>query len=162
MTAGQLVLLAPLGTDIYLASVPDVALDLDTSAAAVQFTLAGFMVGLAAGPLVIGPISDRYGRYRLLVVGILALTVSSVLRALAPSIGILIAARIYSLLSVIMGVAPIVAPILGGLIQQWASWWAAFWVMLAISAAVVTAAVSIGSRVSRRPATAVRQLLRPL
>lgn len=158
MTAGQLVLLAPLGTDIYLASVPDVALDLDTSAAAVQFTLAGFMVGLAAGPLVIGPISDRYGRYRLLVVGILALTVSSVLRALAPSIGILIAARIYSLLSVIMGVAPI----LGGLIQQWASWWAAFWVMLAISAAVVTAAVSIGSRVSRRPATAVRQPLRPL
>lgn len=165
---GQLVLLAclggiaPLGIDIYLASVPDVASDLGTSASAVQLTLTGFMIGLAIGPLVIGPISDRFGRYRLLVGGVVALFASSILCALAPTVETLIAARIiqgfcgsiamtlcralvadvvsgaaaariYSLLSTVMGIAPIIVPVLGGAIQQWGHWRGVFWALAVIS-----------------------------
>ncbi|MFT4233235.1 MAG: multidrug effflux MFS transporter [Leucobacter sp.] len=155
--------IAPLGTDIYLASIPDVAGDLNTRASVVQFTLTGFMAGLAIGPLFIGPISDRYGRYALLVAGVVALLISSVLCAVVPSVEALIAARviqgfsgsiamtlcrtlvadvvsgaaaarIYSLLSTVMGVSPIIAPVIGGAIQQWGHWRLAFWVLAAISA----------------------------
>lgn len=157
--------IAPLAIDTYLASMPDVARDLQTSVSAVQLTLTGFLVGMAIGPLFAGPISDRYGRYKLIVGGIVALLVASVACALAPSIEVLIAARvlqgfcgsiamtlsrtlvadvvsgaaaarIYSLLSTIMGVSPIVAPIIGGVIQQWGHWRYTFWLLVVISGAL--------------------------
>lgn len=167
-SAGQIIVLALLGgsapfaIDVYLASIPHVAVELKTTAATVQLTLTGFMVGMAVGPLLMGPASDRYGRYRLLLGGLVALLASSILCAMAPSIGVLIAmrvlqglsastamtvsralvadvvtgiaaARIYSMLSTIMGVAPIIAPIVGGLIQQWANWRVAFWFVVVIA-----------------------------
>lgn len=168
-SVGQLILLAslggiaPLGIDIYLASIPGVASDLGASPSAVQLTLTGFMIGLALGPLIIGPISDRYGRYRLLVAGVVGLMISSALCAIAPSVGALIAfrvvqgfcgsiamtlcralvadvvtgaaaARVYSLLSTVMGIAPIIAPVIGGAIEEWGHWLYVFWILAAISA----------------------------
>lgn len=175
---GQLIVLAllggiaPLGTDIYLPSIPAVATDLHAAVSTVQLTLTGFMAGLALGPLIIGPVSDRFGRYRLLLVGILALLASSVLCALAPTVGVLIAARvvqgfcgsialtlcramvadlatgagaarIYSLLGTIMGLSPIVAPIIGGVIQQWAHWRVSFWVLAGLCALLLVGALTL-------------------
>src|SRR6478609_11494452 len=54
--------IAPLATDMYLPAFPQLAVDLGTSAAAVQLSLTTFMVGLALGQLVIGPLSDQRGR----------------------------------------------------------------------------------------------------
>ncbi|WP_396913909.1 MFS transporter, partial [Mycolicibacterium sp.] len=53
---------APLSIDMYLPAFPAMAAEFGTSASAIQFTLTSFMVGLASGQLIIGPLSDRFGR----------------------------------------------------------------------------------------------------
>src|SRR3954471_19479079 len=58
----SLAAVAPVSTDLYLPGFPAVGQELDASASAVQLTLTTFLVGLAAGQLVMGPLSDRYGR----------------------------------------------------------------------------------------------------
>src|SRR4051812_28291135 len=53
---------APFATDLYLPAFPRMAVDLSTTATGVQLTLTSFLVGIAAGQLVFGPLSDRFGR----------------------------------------------------------------------------------------------------
>jgi len=84
---------SPLATDIYLPALPDLQAEFGAGASIVQLTLTTFMVGLAAGQLVIGPLSDRWGRRRPLVVGSVLCAVAGLVCALAPSIGTLIVAR---------------------------------------------------------------------
>ncbi len=154
----------PLSTDMYLPALPAIAGELDTTQSMVQLTLSAFMVGMAVGQLLIGPLSDSMGRKRLLVGGVIASLLASVMCALAPSIGILILARLiqglgggacvvlarsivpdlargraaaqaFTLLMLIQGIAPVIAPIVGGFLTEPFGWRSVFWVLSGINVA---------------------------
>ncbi|TQM15143.1 multidrug effflux MFS transporter [Pseudonocardia kunmingensis] len=157
---------APLATDMYVPGFPRIASDLGTSGAAVQLSLTGFLVGLAVGQIVLGPLSDRVGRRPVLLGGAIAFTLLSLACAAAPSIVVLDAARVlqgiagaaglvvaravvtdrfagvaaarrFSTLSVIVFVAPVVAPLAGALVLALGSWRAVFGVLAAFGALLV-------------------------
>lgn len=146
---------SPLSTDMYLSSMPQMARDLGTEPATVQLTLTTFMLGIASGQLVIGSLSDRWGRRRPLLIGTVVFLVTGVLCAFAPSVGVLVAlrfvqgfsgsagmvigravisdsvrgpaaARAFSLLMVVGALAPVVAPLTGTAIDAVAGWRAIF------------------------------------
>jgi DHA1 family bicyclomycin/chloramphenicol resistance-like MFS transporter len=148
---GMMCALPAISNDIYLPSLPDVARDLHTSATAAQLTMTAMMVGGAIGQLVIGPLSDRFGRRRPVLIGVALHVVTSVLCALAPAIVPLIgirvaqgffnaaatvvamavirdrfvgadASRLISRLMLVIGVAPLFAPSVGGLIAGEVGW----------------------------------------
>jgi DHA1 family bicyclomycin/chloramphenicol resistance-like MFS transporter len=155
---GSMTALAAVTVDMYLPSLPTVAADLGTSAARVQLTISGVLLGAALGQLLIGPLSDRFGRRRPALAGIGLHVVASLLCIVAPTIGLLIglrvaqgvgnaaatitamavirdrlsggpAARVISRLMLVIGVAPLFAPTLGGLIAGVAGWRAVFAVL---------------------------------
>lgn len=156
---------APLATDMYLPGFPAMADELSTDASSVQLTLTTFMAGLAVGQLVIGPLSDRWGRRRPLLIGVAVCVIASALCAAAPNVGALIAfrflqgfsgaagvvlgraivadtvrgtaaARIFSVLMTITGLAPVVAPLLGGALLGPVGWRGVF-VLLSVLAIVM-------------------------
>jgi DHA1 family bicyclomycin/chloramphenicol resistance-like MFS transporter len=145
----------PFSIDMYLSAFPAMADEFGTSASNIQLTLTTFLVGLAVGQLVIGTLSDRFGRRRPLIIGTLACVAVSVVCALAPSIELLIvlrfaqgfcgaagvvisraviadrargarAARLFAVMMLIGVLAPITAPILGGVIVTGLGWRAVF------------------------------------
>ena len=146
-----LVALGPISTDLYLPSLPGMTAALDAEVADLQLTLSLFLAGLAAGQLLWGPYADRFGRRPVLIVGLSIYCLASVVCAIAPSIGVLIAARfvqafgaavgptlcraivrdvhgsrgaarIMSYLSAAVALAPAVAPIFGGFVEVWFGW----------------------------------------
>lgn len=158
LTLALLAAIAPLAIDMYLAAFPTMADDLGTDPASIQLTLTTFMAGLAIGQLVIGPLSDRWGRRRPLLVGGLVCVLASALCAVAPNVGLLIvfrfvqgfagaagivigraivadtlkgaaAARIFSLLAIMSGLAPVTAPLLGGALLGPVGWRGVFGVL---------------------------------
>jgi DHA1 family bicyclomycin/chloramphenicol resistance-like MFS transporter len=176
---GSLIALGPLTIDMYLPAFPELAQDLDASAASVQLTLTGMLGGLAAGQLVIGPLSDAFGRRRPLVTGLVVHALASVLCALAPSIVVLSAVRVLqgfagaaisvvalatvrdlfsglavartmSRLMLVIGMAPIVAPSIGGFILGVTDWRGIF-VVLAGAAVVLVVVALLGLRETLPP-----------
>lgn len=170
LVLGALIALGPLTIDMYLPAFPSIANELDASDSAVQLTLTGMLGGLAVGQLVIGPLSDAFGRRKPLLVGVTMHAAASVLCALAPSIAVLSAvrvlqgfagaaisvvamaivrdlfsgvavARLMSRLMLVIGLAPILAPSIGGLILGWTTWRGIFAVLA--GAAVVLAVVAL-------------------
>lgn len=160
---GLLTGVTPLATDMYLAAFPAMATELATPATSIQLTLTAFMLGLAIGQFVIGPLSDQWGRKKPLLIGTVICTVSAVVAALAPNIQVLIAARLImglagaagvviarsiiiditsgtqtaklmNLMMIINGVAPVIAPTVGGIILAFANWRVIFWVLTALLA----------------------------
>lgn len=148
---GVLVALGPLTIDLYLPGLPTIESDFDTTASAVQLTLTGTLVGLALGQMVVGPLSDAYGRKKPLIVGTLIHVLASALSFMAPSIAFLGAARVLqgagsaatavvtmaivrdlykghaaalliSRLMLVLGVAPVLAPSLGGVVLSFTTW----------------------------------------
>ncbi len=79
---------------IYVPSIPAIARALDTSIARVQFTFVGYLLAFAISMLVLGPLSDRFGRRRTVLYGLALSAVSSLACAASPSIDFLIAARV--------------------------------------------------------------------
>lgn len=167
---GSLIAFAPLSIDMYLPAFPAIASDLGASAGAVQATLAVFFIGLALGQGVVGPISDRTGRLPPLLAGILVYVGASIWAALATNIESLLAARflqalggcagivisramvrdlfseqasaqVYSLLMLVMGLAPILAPMIGGFLIQHYEWPIIFWVLAAFGLACAPAVI---------------------
>jgi MFS transporter, DHA1 family, multidrug resistance protein len=155
---GALTALGPLGVDMYLPAFPVMAADLGADAGAVQRTLAAFLFGIAAGQLIFGPLSDRYGRRPPLFIGLTLFAVASAGCALAASAEALVwlrivqalggcagmvvaravvrdvadergAVRMMATLMLVMGAAPILAPLLGGLLLQVTDWRAIFWAL---------------------------------
>ncbi|WAM26494.1 multidrug effflux MFS transporter [Myxococcus sp. NMCA1] len=160
---GTLTAFAPLSIDMYLPALPRIAEDLQSSAPAIQLTLASCFAGLALGQLFTGPLIDRFGRTRPLYAGLALYVLGSLGCALAPSASMLVAmrfvqalggsvalvvpravvrdlwsganaARTMSRLMLVMGVAPILAPLLGGLVLQYSGWRAIFVVLAAVGA----------------------------
>jgi DHA1 family bicyclomycin/chloramphenicol resistance-like MFS transporter len=144
--------------DMYLPSLPALARALQADAAAVQMTLAAFFVGMALGQTLYGPLADRFGRKRPLYAGIALYVLASVACALASDIRTLIAARfvqalgacsgmviaravvrdlfaaqdaarMFSVLMLVMGVAPILAPLAGGQLLLHFGWASIFWAL---------------------------------
>jgi DHA1 family bicyclomycin/chloramphenicol resistance-like MFS transporter len=172
LTLALLTGIAPFATDMYLSSFPEMAADLGTSASGIQATLMAFLVGLALGQLVIGPVSDQRGRRRLLLLGTAVAVLASIGCALAPSVGVLVAARFvqglagaagivlaravvtdvargaavaraYSMLMVVQGVAPVVAPLVGSALAVAAGWRSVFWVLAALCAVMFVASLVV-------------------
>lgn len=79
--------------DMYLPAMPALANDFDVSSGRIQQTLSIFLVGLALGQALYGPLLDRYGRRLPLLIGVAVFVAGSVLAALAPSVEWLLAAR---------------------------------------------------------------------
>lgn len=152
---GALIAIAPLAMDIYLASMPSMTTALHASTAQVQATLSVYMAGWGLAQLLVGPISDRFGRRPVLLSGLLLFTVASFACAFALTIEQLIvgrlfqalgmagaavvpravvrdlyagerAARMLSLMGVVLGIAPIIAPVLGSHLHVWFGWPANF------------------------------------
>ncbi|MCX3288448.1 multidrug effflux MFS transporter [Streptomyces sp. NEAU-H22] len=158
---GSLTAVPPLAMDMYLPSLPEVTRSLHAPAATVQLTLTACLAGMALGQLVVGPMSDRWGRRRPLLAGLAVFVVATVLCALAPTVELLVAfrlaqglagaaaiviaravvrdlydgmamARFFSTLMLISGVAPIVAPLIGGQILRVTDWRGVFAVLTVI------------------------------
>lgn len=158
---GSMAALGAVTVDTYLPSLPVVAHELQTSDAAVQLTITGVLLGAALGQLLVGPLSDRYGRRGPALIGIALHVVASLLCVIAPTIGLLIAlrvvqgignsaasitamavirdrltggaaARVMSRLMLVIGVAPLFAPTFGGAIAGLWGWRAVFAVLAAL------------------------------
>jgi DHA1 family bicyclomycin/chloramphenicol resistance-like MFS transporter len=91
---GGLSMLGPLSMDLYLPALPSLTRDLGGSPSLVQLTLTACLLGLAAGQLLAGPLSDALGRRRPLFGGVAAYALASLLCALAPSVPALVAFRL--------------------------------------------------------------------
>ena len=91
---GSMNAIGPLSIDMYLPAFPEIARTLGHERVAVQLTLTACVAGLALGQLVVGPLSDRFGRRLPLIAAMLTYAVASLLCALAPSVPVLIGLRL--------------------------------------------------------------------
>ena len=161
-SAGYVALLVALGSfgsltmSIYTPVMPSVGADLGAGSDSVKLTLTTYMLGFAVGQLFYGPLSDRYGRRPVLLVGVSFFIATTFACSLAPSIGSLIGLRVLqglgaasgavlsraltrdaysahempvvmSWISLGMNISPSIGPTLGGFLGEWLSWRATFW-----------------------------------
>ena len=165
---GSLTLLGPLTLDMYLPAFPSLSRDLHAPESAIQLTITGCLIGLAAGQLIAGPLSDTLGRRRPLLIGLLAYALTSAACALAPSAAILVGARIleglaggaalviatasvrdrfsgreaarfFSLLVLMTGLGPILGPVLGGQMLRFTTWRGIFMVLTVVGLLLIVA-----------------------
>ncbi|MFF5428307.1 MULTISPECIES: Bcr/CflA family multidrug efflux MFS transporter [unclassified Streptomyces] len=161
LVLGGLTALPPLSMDMYLPALPEVTRALHAPAATIQLTLTACLAGMAVGQLVVGPMSDKWGRRRPLLAGMVVYVLATAVCALAPTAELLIAfrllqglagaaaiviaravvrdlydgvemARFFSTLMLISGAAPIVAPLIGGQILRITDWRGVFHVLAVI------------------------------
>ena len=162
---GVLSAFGPFVVDLYLPSLPQLASFFETSASMTQLTLTTAMIGLAVGQLLLGPLSDKFGRKIPLIISLVIYIISTVLIVYAPNIESMIVLRViqglssagsvvisravatdlyrgremtrfFGLLMTINGIAPIISPILGSLLLEYISWKGVF-VFLALIGLVV-------------------------
>ena len=162
---GVLSAFGPFVVDLYLPSLPQLASFFETSASMTQLTLTTAMIGLAVGQLLLGPLSDKFGRKIPLIISLVIYIISTILIVYAPNIEAMIVLRViqglssagsvvisravatdlyrgremtrfFGLLMTINGIAPIISPILGSLLLEYISWKGVF-VFLALIGVIV-------------------------
>lgn len=167
---GGLSIVGPLSMDMYLPSLPSIGRELGATASQTQLSLSVFLLGLALGPVIIGPLSDALGRRRPLLVGAAAFALTSLLCIFAPSIGVLTVlrfiegvagaagmviglafvrdvytgvaqARFFSLLMLVTSIGPIIAPVVGSLLLTVTSWRGIFVVLTLVGVLLFCAVV---------------------
>ena len=154
---------APLSTDMYMPSLPLMAEYFGAAPVIVNMTMVAFFISMAIGMLILGPLSDRYGRKSMLIISLLLYMLASLCCAITTSVYILILARIVqglggggmislsiaiikdcfegptraTALAVVQSmsvIAPIAAPVIGALIIQVSTWRSVFLVLAVIAA----------------------------
>ena len=154
-----------LSTDIYLPAMPEMGRDLNGDA---ELTLTGFLIGFALAQLFWGAISDKIGRKKPLIMGVVLFIIGSVGCALSSSMMELLAWRVFqafgacvgpmlsramirdlygrteaakmlSTLAIVMAIAPIAGPMLAGHLLVWYTWHAIFWLLVAIGILMLVA-----------------------
>ena len=187
---GVVATLAPLSIDMYLPSFPTLREDFGATAAQIQLTLSGYMLGFTLGQLGYGPLSDRFGRRPVLLVGIIIYIVMSGLCALATDAETLATFRFFqaiggaagtglsraiirdrfsgaymasamSLMLTFILFAPMVAPVFGGYLLVWVGWRAIFWT-LATCGVLAILIVLFGIRESLPPERRIQPGIRSL
>lgn len=162
-TLGMLTAFGPFVTDFYLPVLPEMSEYFHTSPALASMSLTTGMIGLAVGQVFIGPLTDKYGRKKILVASMLLFAIASVLCIIAPNIflfnvmrvfqglagagGIVISksmstdmysgkelANFMAILGSINGIAPVCAPVVGGLMAGVTNWQGVFGLLLGIGA----------------------------
>ena len=183
---GALIALPALGTDMYAPAVPALSDALAATVGAGQLTLTAFFIGIAGGQVLWGPLSDRYGRKPVLVVGLLVMLASSAGAALSASVeavslarlaqglgmssGAVIgrtivrdlyvheqAARLLARMTIVFSIVPMCAPVAGALLVGAAGWQAIF---VAMGAAALALLAVVGGLPETAPAQ--RRSLHPL
>jgi MFS transporter, DHA1 family, multidrug resistance protein len=158
-----------LSTDAYISSLPAVQRTLGTSSAVAQLTVTAFIIGMAAGQLLSGPVSDARGRRHIVLTACLAFTALSLACAFAPSGGLLVGERalqgaaagtaiavgravvndayagkaasaMFGTLSAVSLIGPVVAPPIGGVLVSFGSWRTVFWFLALVGVAMWVAA----------------------
>lgn len=165
-----LTMFAPMSLDAYLPAFPEIARQFGTDTGSVQLTMSACLLGLGLGQVLWGPVSDRYGRKRPLLVGVSVFIVASMLIAIAPSLpaliglrfvqalggaaGVVIArasvrdlfsgidlARAMSLVVTVFALAPVVAPLIGSAVLLVLPWEWIFVVLAAFGAACIVGVI---------------------
>jgi MFS transporter, DHA1 family, multidrug resistance protein len=153
-----------LGIHVFVPALPDAAHDLGADGGAMQMTVSLYILGLAVGQLVYGPLSDRFGRRPILMTGLALYTLAGAAAGLAWSADALIVARLFqalggcaglvlaraivrdtalagdaarrlALMNLMVTLGPGVAPILGGALAQAAGWRSIFVLLGALGVA---------------------------
>ena len=168
LVLGAAMATGPLALDMYLPALPTLETEFAASTARVQHTVSAYLFGMGLGQLAFGPLTDRFGRKRPLLLGLGIFALASAGCALAHSIdsfallrfaqalggsaGMVViravirdrfdaiqSARVLSLMMLVMGVAPILAPLAGGWLLVNGSWHWIFWVLAAYALFCVAA-----------------------
>nr|WP_314854264.1 multidrug effflux MFS transporter [uncultured Microbacterium sp.] len=169
---GALTALGPFTIDLYLPAFPVLQQDFHTTAAAIQLTLTGTMIGFALGQLIVGPLSDKVGRRRPLLAVTALHVIASVGAALAPDLTLLAIARVLmgmgaaaggvvamaivrdlfggrrlvvmlSRLALVSGVAPVIAPLIGSALLAVMPWRGIFVVLAVYGAVMLVSAIAL-------------------
>lgn len=156
MMLGVMVAIGPLSIDMYLPAFPSMAEDFGVSVSVIAKSVPAYFIGLVFGQLFYGPFSDRVGRVKPMYLGMTIFIIASIICATTNNEYVLFGARMlqalgacvtavvtraairdtlnpvqtaraFSLMVLVMGVAPILAPSLGAMILQVADWHAVFW-----------------------------------
>ncbi|WP_440709851.1 multidrug effflux MFS transporter [Herbiconiux sp. YIM B11900] len=161
---------APVTTDLYLPSFPQLAADFGVDETGAQLTLTASLLGIGVGQLILGPASDRFGRRRPLIVGAAICCVAGAVAVFSPTLPVLIAARFvqgatgaagmvigraviadiatgataaraFSLVFTIGGIAPIAGPVIGGFIAGPLGWRGALVIVFALTVGMLIVAL---------------------
>ena len=158
---GLLSAIGPFSIDTYLSGFPTIAKDLGVTVDEVAYSLSSFFIGISVGQLIYGPLLDRFGRKKPLMIGLSIYMVASLACATANSVEVLIVARflqalgacvgmvapraivrdifpveetakIFSLLMLILGVSPIIAPSVGSYMITLMGWHSVFYMQFGL------------------------------
>lgn len=165
---GALTAIGPFSIDMYLPGFPAIAKDFHINIALVGLSLTSYFFGISIGQLIYGPLTDRFGRKKPLLVGLVIYLISAIgcglslniyslilfrlFLALGGCVG-LVASRavvrdlfpphetagVFSLLMLVMGISPVIAPTVGGLVSQHFGWRGIFALLVLFSAALIVA-----------------------
>lgn len=171
---GALVALSALGTDLYVPALPDTGAWFGAPVSATQLTITTYFLGIAAGQLVWGPLSDRYGRRPVLLVALVLMLAIAAAAPFMPSIGALAAlrlaqgfvmsggvviarsivrdlhshdqaARLLARMMIVFSIVPLGAPVLGAFLTGLGGWRAIYWTYAVVALSLI-AAVAFGLR----------------
>ena len=163
---GVLSAFGPFVVDLYLPSLPQLAQFFDTTASMTQLTLTTAMIGLSVGQLLLGPMSDKFGRKKPLIISLVIYIISTILLIFSPNIETMIVlravqglasagsvvisravatdlyrgremTRFFGLLMTINGIAPIISPVLGSLLLEYIGWKGVFFFLAIIGIVVL-------------------------
>ncbi len=178
-TLGFLSAFGPFVTDMYLPALPFLAKQFSCSASSAQMSLTMSMFGLALGQILIGPVSDKYGRRHLLIGSLILFTISTILCIFSPNIiafnvfrlfqgiagagGIVLSrsvatdlcsgerlTQMIAMMSAVNGIAPVAAPIIGGILMSFTSWRGIFVCLLIVGILLLLLSLNLRESLAKR------------
>lgn len=172
ITLGLLSAFGPFVTDLYLPALPTLTDYFNTSASSVQLSLSLSMLGLALGQVLIGPVSDKYGRRKPLLLcmwlfvfstlaclfswDIFSFVAFRLIQGIAGAGGVVLSksiptdmfsgkelAKYLAIISAINGIAPVISPVLGGVLLEFTNWKGMFIVLLGLGIVILVLSYSL-------------------